>query len=57
MKNTYTLKTIETLSGSIEILEMISPNGTISTVPLDPANSDYQRYLNPEADQPIGGNN
>jgi hypothetical protein len=22
----------------------------------DPANADYQRYLNPEADQPIGGN-
>jgi hypothetical protein len=25
-------------------------------IPNDPANSDYQRYLNPEADQPIGGN-
>jgi hypothetical protein len=25
-------------------------------IPMDEANSDYQRYLNPEADQPIGGN-
>jgi len=28
----------------------------VSIVPIDPANSDYQRYLNPEASQPIGGN-
>jgi hypothetical protein len=27
-----------------------------ASIPKDPANSDYQRYLNPEADQPIGGN-
>jgi len=31
-------------------------DGVISVIPIDPANSDYQRYLNPEADQPIGGN-
>jgi hypothetical protein len=31
-------------------------DGIISVIPKDPANSDYQRYLNPEADQPIGGN-
>jgi hypothetical protein len=24
-------------------------DGTTSTIPCDPANSDYQRYLNPEA--------
>ena len=24
---------------------------TISWIPIDPANSDYQRYLNPEAEQ------
>jgi hypothetical protein len=51
MKNTYELKTIETPVGSIEVLEMTSPDGTISTVPLDEGNSDYQRYLNPEAEQ------
>jgi hypothetical protein len=26
-------------------------NGTTSFIPKDPANSDYQRYLNPEAEQ------
>ena len=26
-------------------------DGTTSTIPCDPANSDYQRYLNPEAEQ------
>jgi hypothetical protein len=51
MKNTFQLKTIETSSGPIEILEMISPDGTISTVPMVEGNSDYQRYLNPEAEQ------
>jgi hypothetical protein len=34
-----------------EFIEMISENGTISFVPIEPANSDYQRYLNPEAEQ------
>jgi len=31
-------------------------DGSVTSIPTDPANSDYQRYLNPEADQPIGGN-
>jgi hypothetical protein len=26
-------------------------NGTESWIPVDPANSDYQAYLNPEAEQ------
>jgi hypothetical protein len=47
MKNTYQLKNIETASGTIEILEMTSPDGTVSTVPMDESNLDYQRYLNP----------
>jgi len=51
MKNTYKLKTIETSSGLTEILEMTAADGTISTVPMDESNSDYQRYLNPEAEQ------
>jgi hypothetical protein len=31
-------------------------DGILYSIPKDPSNSDYQRYLNPEADQPIGGN-
>jgi hypothetical protein len=26
-------------------------NGVLYSIPKDPANSDYQRYLNPEAEQ------
>jgi hypothetical protein len=26
-------------------------DGSITSIPFDPANSDYQRYLNPEAEQ------
>ena len=26
-------------------------NGVLYSIPIDPANSDYQRYLNPEAEQ------
>jgi hypothetical protein len=34
-----------------ENLIMFDENGIASGVPFDPANSDYQRYLNPEAEQ------
>jgi hypothetical protein len=37
--------------GINQILEMTEEDGTIRYVPIDPANSDYQRYLNPEAEQ------
>jgi hypothetical protein len=37
-------------------IKRTDPNGAVWWIPADPANSDYQRYLNPEADQPIGGN-
>ncbi len=33
------------------VIEMTEEDGTIRYVPTDPANSDYQRYLNPEAEQ------
>jgi hypothetical protein len=33
------------------MIEMTDENGVISWIPTDPANSDYQRYLNPEAEQ------
>jgi hypothetical protein len=26
-------------------------DGSVSVIPIEPANSDYQRYLNPEAEQ------
>ena len=32
----------------IEYLEIVSEDGIISFAPLDPANSDYQAYLNPD---------
>ncbi len=31
-------------------------DGRILSIPMDEGNADYQRYLNSEADQPIGGN-
>ena len=31
-------------------IEMTTADGTVSFVPCDLANSDYQRYLNPEAE-------
>jgi hypothetical protein len=39
-----------------ELILRINEDATRSFIPKDLANSDYQRYLNPEADQPIGGN-
>jgi hypothetical protein len=30
---------------------MTTADGTITIVPMDEANSDYQRYLNPETEQ------
>ena len=32
-----------------KMLKRTDENGLVSWVPIDPANSDYQRYLNPEA--------
>lgn len=45
MKNTYLIK--QDVSGN-NYLEMTTPDGIISFVPMDEANADYQRYLNPE---------
>lgn len=50
--NTY--KEIENEFGG-KYIEQISPDGVISFIPIDQANSDYQRYLrwleNPDADE------
>ena len=34
-----------------ECLVRHNEDGSVTTIPFDPANSDYQRYLNPEAEQ------
>ena len=51
---------IITNSMGVEVLQRTDPDGKIWSIPMDESNSDYQRYLNPEAEQstPIlpGGN-
>jgi len=52
----YEKKTIERLDGVIEYIEATFTDSEVKmSIPLDPANSDYQRYLawleNPEAKQ------
>jgi hypothetical protein len=32
-------------------LRRYNADGSVTSIPIDPANSDYQRYLNPEAEQ------
>jgi hypothetical protein len=48
MKNTYEVKTN---AFGEDYLEMTTPDGVVSFVPMSEGNSDYQRYLNPEAEQ------
>jgi hypothetical protein len=48
MANTYEVKT--NIFGE-DYLEMTTADGTITIVPMHESNSDYQRYLNPEAEQ------
>jgi hypothetical protein len=47
MKYTYEVIKTETLNGIVETIKR--SDGAF--IPADPANSDYQRYLNPEAEQ------
>jgi hypothetical protein len=47
---TYTYTEIENELGAKSILKT-DENGNQWSIPIDPANSDYQRYLNPEAEQ------
>jgi hypothetical protein len=44
---TYTI--IE--SNDSKAIKRDNEDGTTTIIPIDPANSDYQRYLNPEAEQ------
>ena len=34
-----------------KFIRRFNEDGSYSDIPVDPANSDYQRYLNPEAEQ------
>ena len=36
--------------GVVIAINTINEDGSVSNIPLDPENSDYQRYLNPEAE-------
>jgi len=45
------IKNEDSLIGNSIIIERINDDGSVSYIPADPANSDYQRYLNPEAEQ------
>ena len=48
MKSTYE---IVTDSFGVESIKRTDADGQVWWIPTDPANSDYQRYLNPEAEQ------
>jgi hypothetical protein len=47
MKN-YTEITLET---GLKCLVKTNEDGSITSIPMDESNADYQRYLNPEAEQ------
>jgi hypothetical protein len=36
--------------GILIAMTTVNEDSSVSNIPLDPANSDYQRYLNPEAE-------
>ena len=52
----YTYELIEDITINTKSIKRVDEDGNEAWIPLEEANSDYQRYLNPEADQPIGGN-
>ena len=44
----YTEKTsVSPITGEYRFIERINDDGTITIIPMDEANSDYQAYLNP----------
>jgi len=42
-------------SSEQDFIVRTNEDGTESWIPCDPANSDYQRYLNPETEQSTSG--
>ena len=51
MKPIYEIVKSSFMSVESEILKRTDEDGSIYWIPLDESNSDYQRYLNPEAEQ------
>lgn len=45
-----TYKEIKNEEGVVASIRRTDENGEVWSIPADPANSDYQRYLNPEAE-------
>ena len=49
---TYKIITETSYDGTeTSILERTNDDGSVSFIPMDDSNSDYRRYLNPEAEQ------
>jgi len=48
---TKSIYEIITTSTGVEVLQRTDEDGKIWSIPMDETNSDYQRYLNPEAEQ------
>ena len=48
---TKTIYEVVTTNFGNEIIKRTDENGVVAWIPKDLANSDYQRYLNPEAEQ------
>jgi hypothetical protein len=46
-----TYEEVKNEEGTITSIRRTDENGEVWSIPIDPANSDYQRYLNPEAEQ------
>jgi hypothetical protein len=46
-----TYEEIKDDKGLVTSVRRTDDNGEVWSIPTDPANSDYQRYLNPEAEQ------
>jgi hypothetical protein len=46
----YTYKIVKGFFNN-DLLKRTDENGLVAWIPMDEANSDYQRYLNPEAEQ------
>jgi hypothetical protein len=44
---TYKEIVIERLDKTVIVIERTNEDGSVSYIPSDPANSDYQEYLNP----------
>jgi hypothetical protein len=46
----YTYEKLINFDG-LETIQATAEDGSVLFIPCDPANADYQRYLNPEAEQ------